>query len=260
MKIFLGIITSHHPKSTPYRWRARETFLKEWPSADYRFYFGHTKGFEAEDAHDADSVIVDCPDAREWMVLKNQAMFRDALDGGYDYCFRACDDTHINPRNLLSAGLEPYDYAGSFPCKLSILGTFKVPMLHYDYMHGGCGIWLSRRAMTMLVEDKWTGPDLPPEWPDKVDIGFGLKVPMSRIDWDDRWIGETLKGHLPYDDPLRQEVAGAYQRMGINIFDDNLMFLNDSPELYVSVHDPGVVKFQDARWQGVTDQIRRLNS
>lgn len=258
LKVFIGIITAHHPSRLKYQERARRDWLPAWTD-DYKFYFG--RGPNGEVKSTGDEVWLDCPDSREYMVLKNQAMFRDALENGYDYCLRICDDTFVNIPNFLRIqhDLAPFDYAGMMPCKLAILGSMKMPMRHFDYMHGGCGIWLSKKAMTMLAEDKWIGPVLPDSWPNEVEIGFGLKAPMSRTFWDDHWIGEVLKGNLPYNDPAREQVSEAYSRMGINIFEDNMMFLDDEPQNYMTVHDPGVTKVQGTRWAPLMGQVRQRN-
>src|SRR5208282_5475555 len=121
-------------------------------------------------------------------------------------------------RVLETEALLHYDYAGMMPCKINIGGQFKVPMRYYDYMHGGCGIWLSAKAMEMLVRDRWKGPEL--DLPDEVEIGFGLKGTMAKIDWDDRWIGEVLKGNLALDDAKRNNSYEAYALNGINVFED----------------------------------------
>ena len=62
------------------------------------------------------------------------------------------------------------------------------------------------------------------------------------MDWDDRWIGEVLKGNLAWDDPLRQNAFEAYVRNGINVYENDLMFFNDDPSFPVSIHDPGKQK------------------
>lgn len=250
-KILLGIITAHHPSRQPYRDRARATFLRS-SALDHVFVMGRPGRPDSAEESYHDTLYVDCPDEREWMVLKNQALFRYVLDQGYDYCFRCCDDTWVYPERLMNAGLEGFDYAGQMPCKLSLGGAFKVWMAHFDHMHGGCGIWLSRKAMEMLVADKWPGPERK-GLPELVDVGMKLMVKPQPIEWDDLWIGEVLKGRLAIDDPLRQDSLRAYNQNGIEVYEDSLLFLNDNPSNYLSIHDPGVPKHE----HGYFDDLRK---
>jgi len=237
MRVFIGIVTAHHESRRPYIESARNGWIREWPQEDYKFYFGRGEGRPRED-----EVWVDCDDTRPYMVEKNQAMFRDALAGGYDFCFRVCDDTRVFPERLQKAGLEDYDYAGCMPAKIQA-GPVKIPMRYLDYMNGGCGIWLSRKALEMLAADEWKGPIR--KFPNNLDMGFGLRLNMEPWDWDDRWIGEVLKGNLTWDDPKRHNAFEAYVMNGINVYENDLVFYNDDPNLPVSIHDPGKRKNAD---------------
>ena len=240
-KVMIGFLSAHHPSRWGYRMRAREQFLKNSP-IPHVFVLGNPGKPEKGEESFSDTLFVDCPDEKEYMVLKNQALFRYALNAGYDYCFRACDDTWIFPDRILKADLWEFDYAGQMPCKFSLGGTFKVWMRYFDYMHGGCGIWLSRKAMEMLVDDPWPGPNFTDSMPEKLDVGMGLKLDRPSIYWDDHWIGEVLKGNLAWDDPLRLNPVEAYASNGISIYEDDLMFMNDDPDRPLSIHDPGVRK------------------
>ena len=229
MRILIGIISAQHISRMPYVDRMRQ-HLKGSP-LDYKFVFG---GDDVVDA--GDFLIVPCDDTRPYMVLKNQFLFKYALDNDYDFCFRVCDDTLVFPDRLQEAHLEQYDYAGNMTAKIQA-GPVKIPMRYLDYMNGGCGIWLSRKAMEMLVADEWKGPIR--KFPDNLDMGFGLHLNMEPWDWDDRWIGEVLKGNLAWDDPLRSNAFEAYVANGINVYENDLLFFNDDPGFPVSIHDPG---------------------
>ena len=231
MSILIGLITAHHESRRPYIERARKS-LENSP-LDYKFVFGEGEP-RAEDI--ADSLYFPCDDTRYYMVLKNQGLFRYALENNYDFCFRACDDTVIYPERLMNACLEDFDYAGCIPSKIQC-GPIKVPMRYLDYMNGGCGIWLSKKAMEMLVADEWEGPMR--RFPENLDMGFGLKLNMEPIDWDDRWIGEVLKGNLAWDDPKRNNAFMAYTMNGIKVYENDLIFFNDDVDLPISIHDPG---------------------
>jgi hypothetical protein len=248
-KILIAILTAHHQSRAPYRQRARETYLKG-SSLDYRFVYGTPEnGKQPEE----DELFFPVDDRKEYMALKNQAVFQWALDKGYDFCFRCCDDTWVFPDRVAKAGLEAFDYAGQVPCKLSLGGTFKIWMRYFDYMHGGCGIWLSRKAMERIVKAEWKGPEH--DIPKRVDVGLGFMADTSPINWDDKWIGEVLKGEVAWDDPIRNSPLDAYTAQGISVFEDDLLFQNDDPLLPISIHDPGVLKVQGDQFKTLKEQV-----
>ena len=256
-RILIGILTAHHPSRWYYRNAARQSYLKG-SDLDHLFVFGRppVPGWPVE--RQEDELWVDCDDRKEYMVYKNQALFRYALDHGYDYCFRACDDTFLFPDRIIHAGLEPFDYAGQMPCKFSLGGTFKAWFGgSFSYMHGGTGIWLSRKAMEMLVADKLDSIEC--DMPEKVDVGFGLTTIGHRIWWDDLWIGEVLKGRLPWDSPLRADPVTAYQRNGIAVFEDEMLFDNSDPGRPLAIHDPGIHKINSKEMDNLMEQIKRRN-
>ena len=237
-KILMGFISAHHPSRWHYRAILREKCLKDSP-LDYVFVLGNDP---YRTPMEDNTLYVDCDDRKEFMVLKNQALFRYALENGYDYCFRACDDTWVFPDKLMKAGLEPFDYGGMMPCKINLGGTFKIWMSYMDYMHGGCGIWLSRKSMEMLVADEWKGPDWVSTMPEVLNVGLGMKLARPKVYWDDHWIGEVLKGNLAWDDPKRANPMQAYADNGIRVMEDDMVFYNDDHTRPIAIHDPGTVK------------------
>ena len=255
-KILMGFLSAHHPSRWHRRQIARCQFLKDSP-LDHVFVFGRP-GYieEAEQYHDC--LMVDCDDRKEFMPYKNQALFRYALDRGYTHVLRCCDDTWVYPDRVLKAGLEAFDLAGHFPCKFKLGGTFSMPFLRMNYPHGGVGIWLSQKAMEMLVADEWDEHYLDP-WPKKMNVGFGLQFPRPPHYWDDHWIGEVLQGKLAYDDPLREQPWEAYTRNGISVYEDAMLFLNDEPQRPLTIHDPGVHKPNDSTMDELMEQIRKQN-
>ena len=256
-RILIGILTAHHPSRWGYRANARRTFLRG-SELDHLFVFGRPPVPDWPYEQEEDELWIDCDDRKEYMVYKDQALFRYALDHGYDFCFRACDDTLLFPERIVSAGLEGYDYGGQMPCKLSLGGAFKIWFGGgYDYMHGGCGIWLSRKAMEMLIADKLDSIEC--DMPAKVDVGMGLMAEGHKIWWDDLWIGEVLKGRLSWDSPLRRDPLAAYMRNGISVFEDEQLFLNPDPQRPISIHDPDVHKINSEAMDGMVEEIKRRN-
>ena len=256
--IFLGIITAHHPSRWWYRVGARQTFLKN-SALDHIYVYGRPPLPDWIVEPEPDELWVDCDDRKEHMYYKVQALCRYALDNGYKYLFRACDDTQLFPDRIAAAGLEAFDYAGNMPCKFSLGGTFKIWFKGgFDYMHGGTGIWLSRKAMQRIVDDKMESVVC--DMPEKVDVGFGLTAPGHKIWWDDLRIGEVLKGLLPWDSPVRDQPVLAYQQSGIEVFEDEMQFFESDPSRALAVHDPGVTKKDAAaRFSSLQRQVRHRN-
>lgn len=255
-RILLGFLTAHHPSRWWYRVGARASFLRGCP-LPYVFVYGRPPVAGWPIARLPDELWCDLPDDRQHMILKNQALCRYALNLGYDFLFRCCDDTLVHPERLIGAGLEAYDYAGQMPCKITLGGMVKIWMRYFDYMHGGTGIWLSRKAMQMIAGAKFESMvcDMPAE----VELGFGLKGKGHNVWWDDLAIGEILKGRLAWDDPIRNVPADAYTRNGISVFEDEMLFWNPDPSRAISEHDPGVVK-PTAPWIAeLLETVKRRN-
>jgi len=255
-RILLGFLTAHHPSRWHYRQILRAQCLDNSP-LPYKFVFGDGNW---EDTGLREDEILHAPgsDDKKYLHLKDQALFRYALDEGFDFCFRGCDDSWCWPARILSAGLEAFDYAGQMPCKLQLGGTFKMWFRYWDYAHGGCGIWLSRKAMEKIVNTPWNENYLT-DWPAELDIGFGLTLPKPEWYWDDHFIGEALKGSLAWNDPLRTSPLESYTAQGISVFEDEMLFVNDDPERALSIHDPGRFKRNSDRFDGLMNQIKRQN-
>ena len=255
-KILLGFLTAHHPSRWWYRVGARGSFLKDSP-LDHIFVFGRPPVPDWPITPLPDELWADCDDRREYMIHKDQALCQYALDRGYEFLFRCCDDTLVHVDRLIDADLSPYDYGGQMPCKISIGGVVKIWMKYLDYMHGGTGIWLSRKAMQMIVDAKFDS--MVCDMPKVIDVGFGLKGAGHNVWWDDLAIGEILKGRLAWDDPIRDVPADAYTQNGISVFEDELVFLNPDPSRAISEHDPGVVKPSSPWITDLLEQVKRLN-
>ena len=253
-KIIAGILSARHPSRWHYRDIARAQFLPQCPF-EYKFVIGRGTN-EVEDADDI--LHVDCDDSKKMLHEKGKAFFQYALDQGADFAWRTVDDCWWYGDRIAKAGLSAFDYAGNFMCKLKLGGTFSLPFAYWNYCHGGCGIWLSRKAMEMLVAHEWD-PDYLAAWPAELDIGMGLMLPKPDHLWDDHLIGEVLQGCITWDDPLRRQPWAAYQAQGLQVMDDELLFENPDPSRMLSLHDPGRVKPNAAPFDNLMEQIKRKN-
>ncbi len=232
-KVLIGAISAHHPSRAPHA-EAQRQRLKNGP-VPYKIIYGTAASNGIPDRTPLDDeLFFNVDDRKEWMVLKNKEFFKYALEHGYEYVFRCCDDSIVYPDRLLEHYdlLSQHDYAGTMCGYANMIGQGIFTLRYLDYMHGGVGIWLSRRAMEMLIADDWKGPYSSP---------LGKQIELTpeyfhkgnwHIYWDDLWIGEVLRGNLNQNDPRRNAVYQNY-----------LGWVLDSPELFASYHpfDPETV-------------------
>lgn len=229
MKILIGFLSAHH-NSRAVHVHAQRARMKNSP-IDYKFVYGNPltqtgvmNRYPLKDELRFDNV----DDRKEYLVQKNKALFHYALTNGYDYVFRACDDTIVYPERILENFdlLKQHDYAGTM-CGYGMLPGHGIFTLKYlDYMHGGVGIWLSRKAMEMLLADDWKGPYSSP-YSKQIELTPGYFFKGSwNIYWDDLWIGEVLKGNLNYNDPRRDLI---YQNFLVSVLDSPELFASNNP-------------------------------
>jgi hypothetical protein len=258
-KVLLTFLSAYHPSRWHYRQILRKQCLQNSP-IDYKFVFGDEPfPGDRERCGIPDDEFLHAPgsDDKKFLHLKVKASCEYALANGYDFLMRCTDDCWVYPDRILEAGLQAFDLAGAFSCKFSLGGTFKTWFKYLNHPHGGAGIWLSRKAMEMLVAAKWDEHYLD-SWPARIDLGFGLAFPRPDWLWDDHFIGEVLQGNLAYDDPLREQPMMAYQANGISVFEDEMLFWNDDPKRPLTIHDPGVVK-ENPQMETVKRQVRHRN-
>jgi hypothetical protein len=259
-KVVAAILTAHDPSRWHYRQIARAQFLPNSP-IPYKFVFGDAPYGDWSKTGIPDDEILHAPgsDLKTHLHLKDKAACQWALEQDAQFLWRAMDDTWWWPERILKANLFQFDYGGNFPCTLRLGGVFKTPMAYYDFCHGGCGIWLSKKAMQKIVDTEWRA-DYLDDWPNQLEIGFGLTAPKLDYPWDDFFIGEALKGNLAWDDPLRRSPVEAYSAQGITLYSDDLLFFNDDPSRCLSIHDPGRSKqAEGSRFAGLQRQIRHRN-
>jgi hypothetical protein len=258
--VVAAILTAHHPSRYHYRQIAKAQFLVDSP-IPYKFVFGdpvRDGDWDCTGVDDDEILHAPGSDDKRYLHIKDQAACRWALDLGAQFLWRAMCDTWWYPERILAAGLEAYDVAGNWPCRLRLGGTFSVPFCYYSAMHGGTGIWLSRKAMKMIVEAEWR-EDYYDSWPDELDIGYGLKLPKPLWPWDDLWISEVLQGQLAWDDPLRRDPWMPYFAQGLKLYADEDLFQNPDPSRTLSLHDPGRTKKNDDKFDDLMEQIKQKN-
>jgi hypothetical protein len=233
-RVLIGYITAHHASRIPHVQSQRARMANS--PLDYKFIYGaaESQAVKVEPRSPlSDELFFPVDDTKPFMVLKDKALFQWALDHGYEYVFRACDDSVVYPERIIwhFDYLKQHDYAGTMCGYGKIAGTKPgegIFVLRYlDYMHGGVGIWLSRKAMEMLIADDWKGPYSSP-YSNQIELtpGSFFKGSWGHAYWDDHWIGEVLKGNLNYNDPRRNNI---YYNYLVNVYDNPELFASNNP-------------------------------
>lgn len=155
MKILIGLVTCHQykyaahdsagHKTGPDEIRAnaaRETWYKSFhkyrDQLDLKFFYG----WGAERDPEPDEVFLDAPDTYYELPAKVRAMFKYALDAGYDYCLKMDDDIYFRPSNFLRF-FQPVDYCGH---------ELESNTLKWA---SGAAYVVSRRSMQLVVDTPW---------------------------------------------------------------------------------------------------------
>lgn len=170
MKILIAIVTCHR-----YRERAkaqRDTWIPDVAPAalatghnvDVRFFLGRP---DKPHTLQADEVQVDADDGYLGLPEKTREVYRWALAQGYDFVFKADDDSYVVPSRLLTSGFEQHDYSGRLR---GPSGRYPAPYA------SGFGYWVSARAIRILAEASIDGT-----------------LPNERHQAEDRWVGNTLQ-------------------------------------------------------------------
>jgi len=151
----LSLITCH--SRTAYADAQRETWIpKIPPELDYKFFLG-----PSERAPRADEVFLDCDDSYKGLPSKVQAVYRWALEQGYEHVSKIDDDVILIPDKFVSSGYDTCDFQG-----------------HTNYDGGrvlvpwGFCYTLSRKAMEIMVN-----------------------TPLPSNNNDEAWVAYTLAAH-----------------------------------------------------------------
>lgn len=133
----------------------RDTWMKDLPiDVDHRFFLGGptlTSCLGDSPWLKPDEIWLQIDDSYQALALKTREICRWAMDGNYDYLFKADTDTLVSVRNLFHS-IGYYDYMGGYnedamPASLS--QRFLDPKI--EFASGGAGYWLSRRAFSLVA-------------------------------------------------------------------------------------------------------------
>ena len=182
---------------------------------DKKFFFGRGSRTLRDD-----EIILPVPDRFKKHCLKNQMMFQWALDNDYDWVFRCDDDAYVRPDRLTEASTELLgDQIGWGPW----VGQGN------NYITGGAGFWLSRKALSRIAD-----------------------APITKTHEDDLWIGRDVLARPDIrrvHDP-RYCPATASDGHGVDV--------TKLPSNWITVHScsPKVMKEIHASLQPISDFVR----
>jgi hypothetical protein len=147
----------------------RETWARDTAAfrnhVDFRFFYGDPFVGVAE----MDEVVLPCPDDYEHLPHKTIEICRWALEQGYDFLLKCDDDSYVWVDRLVRELMgSKFDYAG---------------YLNHNVCSGGCGYWLSRKAMALVAAYR------PEHWAEDVTVSHALTAADIKA--------QMLPNHVP---------------------------------------------------------------
>ena len=193
--------------------RIRETWGR-FCLADLRFFFGGPMPQTTA----PDEIWLPVEDHYQTLSEKANAIFRWAVDQGYEYVVLVDTDTFINPVELAKLPWGYFDYAGEI-LPFGSSGSFAF---------GGCGLAVSHDAMNIVLNNKTTHnmddinignillhrpqPDvrvLPRVWDRRVGWHFPKNVySANKYDPQFPWMDLMAQAHLGF--PKRRHIIAVW--------------------------------------------------
>lgn len=151
MKVFFAIVSCH--KNATRREAIRETWLSTLKE-DCKFFLGKGNSELKED-----EIQLEVSDKYEGLPEKVQAIFKWALERGYEYICKVDDDVYLVPDRLLKSDFDRHPYSGR-------INKWRAPA-HPKSFLSGFTYWISAAAAQIIVdaqldplltfEDRWVG-------------------------------------------------------------------------------------------------------
>jgi hypothetical protein len=139
-------------------WKDVKTFSDY---VDAKFFYGRTSDKTRKPL--ADEVFLDVEDDYEHLPQKMRAIYKWAVDHGYDYVFKADDDGFLYIDRLLRTNYANFDQLGFSNCTHGLGNKCQC------YVTGGCGYFLSKRAMQAVINEPIT------HWAEDLTTGKALR-------------------------------------------------------------------------------------
>jgi hypothetical protein len=237
MKVLIAVLSCELYRTNGNNQALRDTWLPSIVGADYKFFMG-----QGSTCSESDEVYLDVPDDYGHVTYKTRAIYKWALEQGYDYIFKCFSDTYVCPDRLLRSGFENYDYVGNFACR---------PQGSFAYCTGGAGYWLSKKAYGPLATAHIPVDDLvvviPPNRRSlrgraptrQTHIPSITKVPNTLVWAEDRWTGGLVYTHedlkIFHDTRYEENVYGRgpeHSNNTISIHLSRTKYVEGSPSTY----------------------------
>ena len=144
------------------------------PNITKKFFYGTVPGFKYQPLDD--EVVLPVPDDYAHLPKKTMAICKWSLQNGFDYILKVDDDTYVYPdRAAVEVQSQSIDFAGH---------------INGGACSGGCGYYLSRRAMEAVVRNPINS-----HWAEDVTVGMIMKaahiapieLPMHIPGYSDHW-------------------------------------------------------------------------
>lgn len=183
MKLLIAILSCHALRHCEKA--ERDTWITEIPQGvDYKFFLGNPTS-----TLENDEVFLDVDDAFQGVTEKTVALYRWALEKGYDYTYKCDLDTLVRPQLLLRSGFEQNDYVGGY---------------NEGFASGGSGYCLSRKALQVVVDGKYE-PGPAEDW----NIANALREKGILLHGDDRYVFRP--GYKMNDDTISYHLSSIRQ-------------------------------------------------
>lgn len=151
---------------------------------DLRFFYG--KPPDKTVRLKPDEISLDVPDDYHNLPFKMQAIYKWALQHGYEYIVKADDDTFLYIDRLLRSGFESYDQMGYFRCRCRDKNRCQ------DYITGMC-YTLNKRALQILAATK------PVHWAEDCSTGKILRARRIKPTGHHGWLPGFEKHFVDVD-------------------------------------------------------------
>jgi len=149
MKTLIAISTCHQFEQDGSNDAIRETWLAgKLPAGfEYQFFVGRGKG-----SLKSDTVGLPCHDDYNSLTWKTIEKLSWGLARGFDHFFCCMADTYARPERLATCGFENFDVLGSYlRMKYNNTPGLSDGGMTQEFVNGGCGYFLSKRAATAVV-------------------------------------------------------------------------------------------------------------
>ena len=145
-----------------------------------------------------DEVFLNIPDDYEHLPLKMHAIYKWALQHGYDYVFKADDDGYLYVDRLMRVEFEKWDQMGFSNCAHGLAQSCGC------YVTGGAGYFLSKRALQAVTSTPLNAVS-PHKWAEDWQTGQVLRAKRMRRSGHPGFLPGFDKHYVDVDEVLKSD-------------------------------------------------------